>query len=289
MTRAFTALVNPIAGGGRAAQRWAPLAGRLAAAGAEVRVEVTRGRDHAIDLAREACEQGRIAVAVGGDGLVRDVAAGAVAGGGAMAIVPAGRGNDQARRLALPTDDAGLAAVLLRGEPRPVDVIEAAGQIVPGNVYAGIDSVATGIINRSRRLPALLAYRIAPIRAIARWRPAHYRLTLDGRTLEFAAHTVVVANSGAYGHGLTIVPPARLTDGLLHVLVVGAGPRRQVVQFMAQARRGTHLARAEVSVHTAREVTIEADRPIPVGADGDDLGTVPVTARVREGALSLIY
>ena len=287
--RAFTALVNPVAGGGKAAQRWAPLAARVSSAGCDVRVELTRNREHAAELARLAAEQGRIAVAVGGDGLVRDVAGGTVAGGGTMSIVPAGRGNDLARRLGLPGDEAGLARMLLHAAARPTDVIEAAGQIVPGNVYAGVDSLATAIINRTRYLPGLLAYRLAPLRAVVRWRPATYRLTLDGQAHSVAAHTVIVANSGAYGHGLAIVPPARVDDGLLHVLVVGAGPRRRIAQFMAQAKRGTHLDRPEVTVHVAREVTIEADRAVPVCADGDDLGTLPVTARVRPGALSLIY
>lgn len=288
MSRRFTALVNPISGGGRAAQRWAPLAARISAAGADVRVELTRGREHAIDLAHEAAAAGRIAVAVGGDGLVRDVAAAAVATGGTMAIVPAGRGNDLARRLGFPAEHGALADLLLHGATRHLDVIEAAGEIVPGNVYVGIDSVATAIINSTRYLPGLLAYRIAPVRAIARWRPPTFRLTLDGESHSVRAHSVVVANSGAYGHGLTIVPPARMDDGLLHVMVVGAGPRRQVVQFMNQAKRGAHLGRAEVTVHTAREVTVEADRPLPVGADGDELHGLPVTVRVREAALALI-
>lgn len=292
MSRAFTAVVNPISGRGKAAQKWARLAGEISAAGADVRVELTRGREHAIAVARQAAADGRIAVAVGGDGLVRDVAAGAVAGGGIMAVVPAGRGNDLARRLGLPADQAGLADLLLHGTVKQVDVIEAAGEIVPGNVYVGIDSVATAVINKTRYLPGLLAYRIAPLRAVVRWRPATYRLTLDGQSHSVAAHTVVIANSGAYGHGLTIVPPARVDDGLLHVLVVGAGPRWRVAQFLAQVKRGSHLDRPEITVHVAREVTVEADRAIPVCADGDvlgDLGGLPVTARVREGALSLIY
>ena len=35
--------------------------------------------------------------------------------------------------------------------------------IVPGNVYAGLDAVATKIINENRRMPAKLLYRLAPV------------------------------------------------------------------------------------------------------------------------------
>ena len=47
--RSFTALVNPISGGGRAAKRWEPLAERIVNAGATVSVELTRSREHAIE------------------------------------------------------------------------------------------------------------------------------------------------------------------------------------------------------------------------------------------------
>jgi diacylglycerol kinase (ATP) len=299
--RAFTALVNPISGGGRAAEEWAPLASRISVAGADVRVELTRSRGHAIELATTAAADGRVVVAVGGDGLVRDIAGGVVASGGTMAIVPAGRGNDLARRLALPTDVDALADLLLTGPSSPLDVIELSGgtpgsqgaaasgvTIVPGNVYAGIDSVANRIINRNRWVPGLLLYRLAPVRAIATWRAATYTITADGHTRTVKAHTVVIANSGAYGHGLQIVPPARMDDGLLHVMVVGDGPRRAVISFMRQAEHGRHVDRPEVEITTAREVTLDADRPLPLCADGDELGQLPATVRIRPAVLELI-
>jgi diacylglycerol kinase (ATP) len=286
--RAFTALLNPIAGGGRAAQIWAPLAALVNAAGADARVELTRGREHAVSSARDAAAQERIVVAVGGDGLVRDVAEGVVAAGGTMAIVPAGRGNDLARALNLPPGVTGLADLLLTAEPRTLDVIDLDGTIVVGNIYCGIDSVSNAIINNNRWMPAKLLYRLAPIRAIMSWRAPTYTLTIDGATRTVKAHTVVVGNSGAYGHGLRIVPSARPDDGHLDVLVVGDGPKRNVASFMRDAQRGTHVDRPEVDVTIAHEVTIEADRPLPVCGDGEELTTLPATMHIRPAALQLL-
>jgi YegS/Rv2252/BmrU family lipid kinase len=286
--RTFTALVNPISGGGKAAQKWAPLAAKLNAAGADVRVELTRSREHAVACARTAAAEGRIVVAVGGDGLVRDVAEGTVAAKGTMAIVPAGRGNDLARMLGLPTDVAGLSDLLLHAEPKPLDVIDLNGTIVAGNVYCGIDSVSNAMINNNRRLPAKLVYRLAPVRAVLTWTAPQFTLTLDGDQTTLRAHMVVIGNSGGYGHGLNIVPSARIDDGLLDVLIVRDGPRRAVASFMREAQRGTHVHRPEVSVQQAREVTIDADRPVPVCGDGEELAALPATMRVRPSALRLI-
>ena len=286
--RAFTALVNPISGGGRAADTWAPLAARVSAAGCDVRVELTRGREHAVASARLAAAEGRIVVAVGGDGLVRDVAEGVVAASGTMAIVPAGRGNDLARALGLPPDGSGLAELLLHARTRTLDVIDMNGTIVAGNVYCGIDSVSNAIINRNRRLPAKLVYRLAPVRAIMTWRPPTFTLTIDGVTRTVQAHMIVVGNSGAYGHGLRIVPSAVMDDGHLNVLIVGAGPKRAVASFMREAQRGTHVNRPEVEVVPAHEVTIDADRALPVCGDGEEFGAVPVSLRIRPAALNVL-
>ncbi|WP_042383495.1 diacylglycerol/lipid kinase family protein [Streptacidiphilus melanogenes] len=286
--RSFTAVVNPISGGGHGFEEWQPVSDLLRTAGATVLTVPTQSREHAIAVAGQAAERGDVVVAVGGDGMVRDVADGVVRADGTMGMVPAGRGNDLARRLGLPGDPVGLAHLLLEGKPRALDVLDVNGVIAPGNVYIGIDSLATQIINANRRLPALLVYRLAPVRAILRWRPAAYTLDLDGERREVRAHTVVVANSGAYGHGLRIVPPAELDDGRLDVMVVGDGPRRQVVSFMGQAKKGTHVDRPEVTLLTGTAITVDADRPVPVCADGDEVTTLPARIRLLPGALKLL-
>lgn len=291
--RTFTALVNPISGGGNADALWEPIARLLREAGADLTIEHTRSKEHAIAAATEAAARGDVVIAVGGDGLVRDIAGGVVAGiasgaGGALAIVPAGRGNDLARTLGIPADPERLAAMLLEGPLRRIDVLDVNGVIAPGNVYVGIDSLATRIINDNRRLPALLLYRLAPLKAILTWRPPVYTLTTQDGPSSVAAHTVVVANSGAYGHGLRIVPPAVVDDGLADVMVVGAGPRRKIVRFMSQAKTGAHIHGSEVRLSTTKEIVIDADRPVPVCADGDEVATLPATVRIREAALPVV-
>jgi len=284
----LTALINPISGGGHANDIWRPIAERLAARQVTPTVEVTQSQAHAVQTARAAAERGDVVIAVGGDGLVRDVACGVVPVGGTMAIVPAGRGNDLARKLDLSHEPDILASMLVDGQVRSYDVIEAAGQVILGNVYVGIDSVSNKAINDNRWLPGLLVYRLAPVGAILSWQAPTFTVECDGESTTLAAHSVVVANSGAYGHGLKIVPSAELDDGLLDVMTVADGPRRKVVKFMSQAKDGSHVHSDTVTVRRARSVTISADRPVPVFADGDYLAEMPVSMTVRPSALKLV-
>lgn len=287
--RSFTALINPISGGGRAEAVWKPVAKALKAADATVTEVRTKSGEHATAAASEAAQRGDVVVVVGGDGQVRDAVGGVGAHGGTIAIVPGGRGNDLAGLLDLPTHSAEQAQMLLKSPTHGLDLLDVNGVLVPGNVYIGIDSVASGIINRYRFIPPKLLYWLAPVRAILTWRPADYTLTLDGETRRTSANTVVVANSGRYGHGLQIVPTAVLDDGLAHVMIVnGEGPRSAIMAFMKAARSGTHIERPEVEVITATTVTVDADRPIPVYADGDEVSTLPATITLRKHAINVI-
>ena len=288
MPPAYTALVNPISGGGRAPSVWTPIAAALAERGIHVTVEATRSAAHATAVAAAAAARGDVVIAVGGDGLARDVATGVSDRGATMAIVPAGRGNDFARKLALPTDTAGLVAMLAAGATRTIDVIEAAGQTILGNVYVGLDSVANAAINSNRWLPGLLVYRLAPVGAMLRWRAPTFTLDIDGTTSSARLHGVVIANSGRYGHGLDIVPSAELHDGLLDVLTIADGPRRKIVKFMSQAKTGAHVHSEDVSVLRTTQITVDADRAVPVYADGDHLGELPMSVTIKPAALDVV-
>lgn len=286
--RSFTAIVNPVAGGGRAPKVWAPVAELLEASGAEVRTVVTRTADDAGRLASEAAARGDVVVAAGGDGIVRDVAEAASRAGALFALVAAGRGNGFAAKLGMPTEPDGLARVLASGAERAVDLLEADGRLVPGNAYSGLDAVANLMMNDSR-IPSAVAYTVAPLLAIIPWKPARFELDIDGTRHSIAAHLVVMANSGRYGHGLDIVPDAVLDDGLVHVLVAGAEiPKRSVARFMRLAETGSHVTVPGVRRFTGRRIAISADRPLPLCLDGDGAGGLPVHVEIRPRALRII-
>lgn len=290
--RAFTAIVNPAAGGPASAACVIPLSRLLREAGAEVHVEYSRGMVHAADVARAAAGAGRVVLGVGGDGMAGCVG-GALAGTGAVfGIVPAGRGNDFARQLGIPSGAAALAPLLLDGEPRAVDAIDANGTPVLGSVYAGVDAVANDNANRTRLLRGSAAYYVGALRAIITWRPADYLISVDGAEYRREGYTVVAANSGYYGFGKHIAPDARVDDGLLDVVLIRKAPKTLFFSVMRELEDGTHVRRPEVEVMRGREVRIElagpAGRTLPYGADGELPGVLPVTARVLPGALRVL-
>jgi YegS/Rv2252/BmrU family lipid kinase len=288
--RSFRILVNPAAGRGAAPHRALPVAKLLRAAGAEVEIVQTRSvRDAGEETARTA-DSGAVAVAAGGDGMVALVAGAAVTSGARFGMIPAGRGNDFARQLGI-DPEAGAQAIadhLLDGTERKVDVIDTHDRIVVGSVYAGVDSRASEILDRSRWVPSALLYRYAAVRALATYKPVEYVLEIDGERHEKRAATVVIANSGYYGSGMHIAPDAEIDDGLLDIVVIDAASRVALLRSMPKVYDGSHVALDEVTVLRGRTVTLSSADPVEAYGDGDRLTALPVTATVRPGSLTVI-
>jgi len=284
----FAAVVNPTAGTGAGTRIAEETVGLLRSAGAEVDVTHSRDLEHARDLAAAACAEGRTVLAVGGDGLAGCVADAVVQSGGVLGLVPAGRGNDFARQLGVPEQPAAVARVLLTGTERAVDVLETEGCTVLGSVFAGVDSDAASIVNARPRVPRPLVYQYGAVRALLRFRPVGYRITVDGAEWAERGFTVVVANSGYYGAGMHIVPTAAVDDGALDVLLIRDVSRLRLIAAMREVYSGSHLQRPEVEVRRGEVVTLAADRPVAVYGDGEPLAELPVTVRIRPRALRVL-
>lgn len=284
----FHLFVNPLAGRGRCLESADVVARVLRQAGVPVQVTQSSGVDACRERAAEAVGNGQTVVAVGGDGMVRSVLAPVVEAGAPLGIVPAGRGNDFARQLGLTSDPAVAAHVLLAGYTRSVDVIDAGGEYIAGSVYAGIDSLTSQIVNRGGILPSSLHYPVAAVRALLAGRASYFEVTVDGARLEREAYMVVCANSGYYGSGMHIAPRASVDDGQLDVIIVGAAPKVNLLARMPRLYTGSHLELDIVTMLRGREVRIDSPDKVVAFGDGEPVGAVPVTARVRPEALTVL-
>ena len=300
MSRNFTFLVNPASGGGAAPQAVVPVARLLREAGARVEVSYSPGPHAMRDLLAGAISRGDVVVSVGGDGMLSSLAGPVCRAGGTLAVLPAGRGNDFARMLGLPDDPAGQAELLLTGGERRVDLLDltlprAEPRTVAGSVYAGVDAHAAEIVDRAR-LPRSVQYPWAAVRSLATYQPGRYLLSVDGAEREYAAATVVVANSAYYGKGMKIAPDALIDDGLLDVVVIEAASRIELLRALPTVYDGEHVHRPEVTVLRGKRVELrgESRTPIPLGGDGEPLGALPgpgaepAVVEVRPGVLSIL-
>ena len=281
-------IVNPHAGGGRGMRLLPGVEAALRGQGRPFRVQPTTSMQHARELAREACDAGEVVAAMGGDGIVGAVAGELRDGKGLLAVLPGGRGNDFARKLRIPFDPVEAVALIQSGAETRVDLADANGTTYLGILSAGIDSDVSRIALETRLKLGTFVYTYGVLRAIASWRTASWKLTLDGEPSTFDGYSVAVCNSGVFGGGMFLAPDARLDDGLLDVVMISAQAKTRYLRGLPRVFKGTHLRDPAVRLVRCREVAFEAERPFTAYADGDPIAELPVTVRALPGSLRVV-
>jgi YegS/Rv2252/BmrU family lipid kinase len=290
VARDVALIVNPSAGGGRAAKALPAVEARLRALGLGLEVDATRDMDHARELAAEAARAGRTVVTLSGDGLV-----GCVAGvlreipGAVLGVLPGGRGNDFARVVGIPLDPEAACEVIAGGVPRAIDLGEAGGKAFIGIASLGFDSDANRIANEAPARLGALVYVYGALGALIAWKPAEFGLEVDGERVEFSGWGIAMANSKAYGGGMFVAPDAKLDDGALDVVRLERTSKARFLRsVLPKVFKGQHIHEPSVHVLRGAEVRVEADRPFVVYADGDPVGELPMTFRALPGALQVL-
>ncbi len=288
--REVALIVNPSAGGGRAARALPGVEARLRALGVRVEVDATRDLAHAAELAVAAARNGRIVVTLSGDGMLGKVAGALLEVPGAvMGVLPGGRGNDFARVVGIPLDPEAACEVIATGEPQTLDMGEAGGTPYIGIASLGFDSDANRIANEAPARLGRFVYVYAALRALAAWKPAGFAIEVDGERVRFAGWGVAMANSKAYGGGMFAAPDAELDDGALDVVRLEQTTKMRFLRsVLPKVFKGEHVNEPSVHVLRGSVVRVEADRPFVVYADGDPVGELPMTFRALPGAVRVL-
>lgn len=228
-------IFNPHAGRGRDRPRLLERIHAFIAAHALAATVVPTERPrHAIELARRAVEEGcGLVVAVGGDGMINEVAQALVGTDAVLGLIPCGSGNGLSRHLGLPRPDDRAFRTLLTGRRRTIDTGTANGIPFFNVMGAGFDAEISRQFNRisSRGVPAY--FRIG-LSAWHRFHPETFVIS-DGRdTLTVRAILVAVANSDQYGGAAFIATGAQVDDGRLDLIAVPASGFFRAVPLLAR-------------------------------------------------------
>ncbi len=302
-------IANPRAGAGRAGRDLRGVEDAIRERFGDAGIRLSAGPGGVEALVREAVGEGvETVVVVGGDGTVNEAVNGLwdpVAGRLAdppptLLLLPAGTGGDYARSIGT----AGLdpAEIIAAATPRSVDLGRVAVAGVDGRaatrLFANIASagssahIAESVNRASKRLGGRLAFAWGTLRGLASWRNRRLRVTVDGEIVaEEELSAVIVAVGRCFGGGMRIAPDAILDDGLFDVVLMRAvGPLRFLTQGR-RAYRGTHLELPEFAVFQGRRVRVECTgggAPVPVEADGEHPGFLPLDAEILPCALRLL-
>lgn len=280
MKNRFFAVVNPAAGGGRSAKLAGPALAELREKGLKIDVVASTGAGHAIELAREAYEQGyRNFIAVGGDGTAHEILNGVYRDGGgndriALGFLPLGTGNSFLRDFTKDGAKASLEA-LIKGRKRSVDLIcltHAQGRIYSFNLLSlGFTADVGALTNRYFKPFGYLGYLLGVFVRIVQLRRRAFRLRCDDDKDWDETRCLFLSfnNSKFTGGTMLIAPQADPTDGLIEFVRWGPISRIGLLRMLPKLYDGTHIQHPLAARRSVRRIEFGTRVPVDVLIDGE--------------------
>jgi len=244
-------------------------------------VSVTQAAGEAQRFAREAAGRGVDVVAIyGGDGSVMEAASGLLDSDIPLAILPGGTANAMAAELNIPgnLEDACRLISDEDSVTRAIDMGQAGERYFALRIEVGLG--AEQVRGASRALKdslGFLAYWLSSLRALKTTKISDYHLELDGVRVESQGLACLIANSGNLGlPGVSMAAGIDIGDGLLDVLVIGNADLESLLSVAGSVAdiKNTNLA---LPHWKAKHITLTADPPQAIQADGELWGETPIT------------
>lgn len=175
----------------------------------------------------------------GGDGTVNEAACSIVSSGsehGYLSIVPVGTGNDLVR--SLPSEDVFKIDVLTMNERFAVNAIN-----------TGFDLEVVQKATEFKKKPLIsgpLAYVLGVVSVLCQKLGKNIKITYEDESgnigcFEGECLLAVAANGAYYGGGFKASPAAKLSDGLIDLMIVKKVSRLKFLSLVAGYKKGLHI------------------------------------------------
>jgi len=276
----FFAIVNPAAGGGRSAKLAGPALARLRQNKLQVDSVASTGPGHALDLAREAYDQGyRQFLAVGGDGTAHEILNGVFAGRKptervTLGFLPLGTGNSFLRDFSKNGAEASTRAIL-ENRKRPIDLIRlnhATGEVFSFNLLSVGFTADVAVLTNSAFKPfGPLGYLLGVFVRVAQLNRRSFALRCDEDQDwdERRSLFLTFSNSKYTGGKMLIAPHADPADGLIEFVRWGPIGRLGLLRNLPRLYDGSHIKHPLASRRAVRHVEFNIATPVDIMIDGE--------------------
>lgn len=285
-------IVNPKAGADSSRPASRLFEEYLVKKGFDVRCRATAFLDDAREFAAEAAADSAcaMAVAVGGDGTVRETAHGLEGSTKPMLIVPCGTENLLANELGFDERARTIIDAFENGFVRPLDLGNANGRLFTSIAGFGFDAEVVHRVSQQRQGHIDYFDYFWPLwRTFWDYKFQPIQVEVDGQNIFEATGLVFVGNISRYAMGLQILRRADFSDGLLDVCIYKCRSRPHLVKHSLMTVLKHHINCGDVIYRQGRNITVSScSEQVRCEIDGDPGPALPVQIRVTPAAVNCI-
>jgi len=271
-------ILNPVAGHGRGRRIKKQLIAYLQEKKIPFQLELTKGSEHAKEIANRMSEYSEIIVAAGGDGTVNEVVSGITGRQTSIAILPIGSGNDYSKVMNMPRKLDHAIEAILNKKKKLMDL----SKVIYWNQYGdkneryfvntlgmGLDAEIAKETMQIKYLRGLPLYLLAALKAIRKHCPNEYKIIDHNKTTTARAFLICAGNGCYEGGGFKLLPDAKADDSLLDICTLGAMSIYKALSIIPKIIAGKHGNLDEVTLWKTKKLKIEAKNSFVIHGDGE--------------------
>lgn len=290
---AILIIANPAAGGGSARKLIRKFSELVERYQLDAEIVTTTHRGHAIQLARQAVQDGyQVVAAAGGDGTVNEVINGllqareadwnphqsaATENYPALGVISIGRGNDFAHGVGVPYELEQAFQTLANGKRRAIDLGQVKGGNVPDGRYfgncvgVGFDAMTTIQVMRMPRLGGFLSFFLAVLKTIfIFYKGPVVKLEFNGQEFELPVLMVSIMNGQRLGGGFWLAPNSRPDDYVFDLCIAKQVSRMEILKIIPLFLKGTQAKHPAIGTGQTTHIQITAIQGgLPAQTDGE--------------------
>lgn len=286
-------VINPVAGVSQIETVREKIETALQAREIPCEIYETTGKENLKENVHEAVQQGfKLFISAGGDGTLSSVIDGLVGTQMPLIILPTGTWNTVAQIMNIPLDiDGAIDLVFQEHEIRVVDALEVDQRYYVLSVSAGVGAQTMKDVKRDeKRRFGKLADLWKGVTQLSEARAYQFDIRIDGKPTRFRASELMVANSASLGlKAIELDPSIQMDDGKMNVCRIYANSLWDYLKLAVSMLRGEQERNWNVlCMEASSEVEIRCREKLPVQGDGDIIGRLPITVRIRPKAIGIV-
>lgn len=261
----------------------------------ELKVIETEYAGHNKDLAKDVDMNGYDGFCcIGGDGTLNEVVNGMMTRNDSrkfpIGLITGGTGNSFMHDVNC-LDPIVASRRIIEGKSRKIDIFscDANGQIFYGfNIMGwGIPTEANVLADKLRWMGSQ-RYNFASIVEVIRHKKRFARVTIDGSSIAADFAFIIGCNTIHTGKGMQMAPLARLSDGLIDLIIVRKVPRIKLLKLFPKIFSGRHIGDPAVDYRQVKEFSIIPEENKQLNIDGEVVGSTPALVKVLPSEIEIL-
>jgi len=131
-------------------------------------------------------------------------------------------------------------------------------------------------------------YNFASIVEVIRHKKRFARVTIDGSSIAADFAFIIGCNTIHTGKGMQMAPLARLSDGLIDLIIVRKVPRIKLLKLFPKIFSGRHIGDPAVDYRQVKEFSIIPEENKQLNIDGEVVGSTPALVKVLPSEIEIL-